>query len=272
MSESGSNKFLIDGYPRKLEQAWAFEKKIGAPSMVVSFDVSDETMASRLIKRGETSGRSDDNEETIKKRLATFHEQTDPTIEFYDRLGCLRRVNADGFTKEQVYESTRAIFQPEVVFVAGPPGAGKGTQCKRIMDKYGYEHLSTGDLLKAEVARGSKRGNEIARLIKNGQLVPDDVTLAVLKRAMDRSASSKFLIDGFPRSVEQALAFESDIGPCKFVLHITADDETCAKRLLGSGNAGDTKGALKKRLKTYKTKTQSVMIYILKRMLCHCRR
>ena len=104
MSESGSNKFLIDGYPRKLEQAWAFEKKIGAPSMVVSFDVSDETMASRLIKRGETSGRSDDNEETIKKRLATFHEQTDPTIEFYDRLGCLRKVSADGLTKEQVYE------------------------------------------------------------------------------------------------------------------------------------------------------------------------
>ena len=109
------------------------------------------------------------------------------------------------------------------IILFGPPGAGKGTQCQRIMDKYGYEHLSTGDLLKAEVARGSKRGTEIARLIKNGQLVPDDITLAVLKRAMDRSASSKFLVDGFPRNVDQALAFEQNIGPCKFVLHITAD-------------------------------------------------
>ena len=259
MADSGSNKFLIDGYPRVLEQAWAFEKEIGAPTMVLSFDVSDETMTTRLINRGKSSGRSDDNAETIKKRLVTFHEQTDPTIQFYERLGCLRRVNADGLSREQVYENTRVHFQPEVVFVAGPPGAGKGTQCKRIMDKYGYEHLSTGDLLKAEVARGSKRGTEIARLIKNGQLVPDDITLAVLKRAMDRSASSKFLVDGFPRNVDQALAFEQNIGPCKFVLHITADADVCSSRLLGSGNAGDSKGALGKRMKTYNTKTQKVI-------------
>ena len=135
------------------------------------------------------------------------------------------------------------------------------------MDKYGYEHLSTGDLLKAEVARGSKRGTEIARLIKNGQLVPDDITLAVLKRAMDRSASSKFLVDGFPRNVDQALAFEQNIGPCKFVLHITADADVCSSRLLGSGNAGDSKGALGKRMKTYNTKLKKLLNCIHKKML-----
>ena len=75
MADSGSNKFLIDGYPRVLEQAWAFEKEIGAPTMVLSFDVSDETMTTRLINRGKSSGRNDDNAETIKKRLVTFHEK-----------------------------------------------------------------------------------------------------------------------------------------------------------------------------------------------------
>ena len=139
MADSGSNKFLIDGYPRVLPQAWAFEQEIGVPSMVLSFGASDETMTQRLVQRGISSGRADDNEETIKKRLVTFHEQTDPTIDFYDKLGLLRRISAEGLDREQVYEATRKHFQPQSVFVVGPPGAGKGTVSQSIMDKYGYE-------------------------------------------------------------------------------------------------------------------------------------
>jgi adenylate kinase len=257
MAATASNKFLIDGYPRVIDQAWAFEQQIGIPSMVVSFDVTDATMTDRLVKRGMTSGRADDNEESIKKRLATFHEQTDQTIDFYERLGVLRRVNAEGIDAEQVWEATRKLFQPQCVFVMGPPGAGKGTVCKRIADKYHYEHLSVGDLFRAETARGSKVGTQIDRLIKNGQLVPDDITLRVLKRAMDKSPGNKFLLDGFPRSKEQAVAFEQSIGSCKFVLHITADKDVCRSRLLDRPDRrdDDTAGAFGKRMRTYTNKT-----------------
>ena len=261
MADSGSNKFLIDGYPRVLPQAWAFEQEIGVPSMVLSFGASDETMTQRLVQRGISSGRADDNEETIKKRLVTFHEQTDPTIDFYDKLGLLRRISAEGLDREQVYEATRKHFQPQSVFVVGPPGAGKGTVSQSIMDKYGYEHLSSGDLLRAEIARGSKVGTKIDRLSKNGQLVPDDVTLKVLKRAMDKSTSSKFLVDGFPRTMAQAKAYEREIGPCKFVLHVTADEAVCRSRLLdrNSKKDDDTAGAFFKRMKTYREKTMPVV-------------
>ena len=85
------------------------------------------------------------------------------------------------------------------------------TQCAKIAARYGYEHVSAGDLLRAEVARGSTDGATIERLIRNGQLVPDDLTLKVIQRAISRSASNAFLLDGYPRTMKQALAFEHGI-------------------------------------------------------------
>ena len=80
---SGSKGFLIDGYPREVAQGQEFEKEIAPCSHILYFEVSDETMTSRLMKRGETSGRADDNVETIKKRLVTFHKHSEPVIAAY---------------------------------------------------------------------------------------------------------------------------------------------------------------------------------------------
>lgn len=103
IENSDSTLFLLDGYPRVLEQARAFESKIGAPDVVVSIDISDETMTERLLKRGETSGRSDDNEATIKNRIKIFHDQTAPTIRYYEEKGILRRVDGEE-TVDEVFE------------------------------------------------------------------------------------------------------------------------------------------------------------------------
>ena len=145
MNKSGSNKFLLDGYPRALEQAFAFEQQIGPATFCLAIDCSDETMKARLLARGASSGRSDDNEETIVKRIQTFHEQSEAAIDFYSRLGKLKRINSE-LPKEEVYAQVRKAFQPCVVFVAGKPGSGKGTQCKRVAARYGYQHISASDL------------------------------------------------------------------------------------------------------------------------------
>merc|ERR1711993_217929 len=78
-----SKGFLIDGYPREVSQGVEFEKDIAPCAQILYFEVSDETMTKRLLKRAETSGRADDNEETIKKRLVTFHEHSEPVIKHY---------------------------------------------------------------------------------------------------------------------------------------------------------------------------------------------
>ena len=80
---SGSKGFLIDGYPREVAQGEEFEKAIAPCKHILYFEVSDETMTQRLLKRAETSGRADDNVETIKKRLVTFHQHSEPVIKHY---------------------------------------------------------------------------------------------------------------------------------------------------------------------------------------------
>eukprot|EP00946_MAST-07B_sp_MAST-7B-sp1_P003761 g3761.t1 len=261
MDRSGSKRFLLDGFPRKLEQAFKFEQDVGSCTFCVSFDCSDETMKARLMKRGESSGRADDvDEATIANRIKTFHDESEAAIDFYERLGRLHRVNAEQ-DEDTIWSQLRTHFQPRVVFVTGPPGAGKSTQCAKIAALYGYEHISAGDLLRAEVARGSTDGATIERLIRNGQLVPDDLTLKVIQRAISRSSSNSFLLDGYPRTMKQALAFEHAVAPCEFVLNLSCPDDVCRSRLLAakSGRIDDTKTAITKRLNTYKRQTRPVI-------------
>jgi UMP-CMP kinase len=90
----------------------------------------------------------------------------------------------------------------KVIFVLGGPGSGKGTQCEKLTSEFGKDvaHFSAGDLLREHVKSGSKEGNMVAEMIKNGQIVPAEVTVGLLKDAMERSGKTRVLIDGFPRN------------------------------------------------------------------------
>merc|ERR1719184_364835 len=90
-----SKGYLIDGYPREVVQGEEFEKKIGKPCLLLYIDAKAETMVKRLMKRGETSGRADDNEETIKKRLDLYYKATEPVIAFYEGRGIVRKIDSE---------------------------------------------------------------------------------------------------------------------------------------------------------------------------------
>ena len=121
-----------------------------------------------------------------------------------------------------------------VYFVMGGPGSGKGTQCAKLTERYGMVHLSAGDLLRAEVASGSKLGQEISSIIDQGQIVRSETTVALLRNAM-AGESGPFLIDGFPRSLENLEAFEADVGNAAFMLFLKVSEEEMEKRLLKRG-------------------------------------
>jgi adenylate kinase len=93
------------------------------------------------------------------------------------------------------------------IVLLGPPGAGKGTQAKRIVERTGVAHLSTGDILRDEVAKGSELGRNAKQYMERGELVPDDLILGMIGGRIDRAASG-FLLDGFPRTVPQAEALD----------------------------------------------------------------
>jgi len=143
---------------------------------------------------------------------------------------------------------------PMVVFVLGGPGAGKGTQCANLVRDYGYTHLSAGDLLREHIKSGSKEGNMVADMIKNGQIVPSEVTVGLLADAMLAAKNDKFLIDGFPRNAENRAAFEREMGyDCEFVLFFDCPEAVMEKRLLGrnEGRTDDNIETIRKRFKVF---------------------
>jgi len=144
-----------------------------------------------------------------------------------------------------------------IIFVLGGPGSGKGTQCAKMVAKYGYTHLSSGDLLRDEVASGSERGNQLTEVMQRGELVPLDIVLDLIKEAMmsKLETSKGYLIDGYPREVAQGVLFEEAIKPCALVLYFQVSDETMTTRLMGrgltSGRADDNIETIRKRLDTF---------------------
>ncbi|KAE8583215.1 hypothetical protein XENTR_v10020460 [Xenopus tropicalis] len=162
-------------------------------------------------------------------------------------------------------EMADKLKNSKIIFVVGGPGSGKGTQCEKIVHQYGYTHLSTGDLLRAEVSSGSERGKHLSAIMEKGELVPLDTVLDMLKEAMIAKAdtSKGYLIDGYPREVKQGEEFEKKIGPPSLLLYIDAGSDTMVKRLLKrgetSGRADDNEATIKKRLETYYKATEPVI-------------
>lgn len=159
-----------------------------------------------------------------------------------------------------------------VLFVLGGPGAGKGTQCANLVRDYHFTHLSAGDLLRAEQEReGSEFGDLIKSYIKDGKIVPMEVTVQLLENAMtdvvskSKDGKGKFLIDGFPRKMDQAIKFEETVCPSKFVLFYDCPEEEMQKRLLKrgetSGRSDDNAASIKKRFKTFVETSMPVVDY-----------
>lgn len=157
---------------------------------------------------------------------------------------------------------------PEVVFVLGAPGAGKGTQCSFISKEYGFVHLSAGDLLREERQRpGSEYGDMIEQKIRNGEIVPVEVTCSLIHKAMQNSGKTRFLVDGFPRNKDNLEGWERvmcDKTKLMFVLFFECSRDACTERCLGRGAAGsgrsdDNLESLKKRFNTYLNDTMPIV-------------
>jgi adenylate kinase len=154
------------------------------------------------------------------------------------------------------------------LLVLGPQGAGKGTQAKRISEAHGIPHVSTGDMFRSAIAAGTELGNQVAPILASGELVPDELTIALIRaRLGEEDARRGFVLDGFPRNVQQAEALDAMLASIRraidHVLFFDLSDDVAAERMRGraaaEGRTDDTPEVIARRLAIYHEQTEPVV-------------
>lgn len=184
----------------------------------------------------------------IGSTIASINYQKNDPAEFLDDKS-FQETGKPQFSDDQI----------SVIFVLGGPGSGKGTQCAKLVQNHQFVHLSAGDLLRAEQAReGSQYGGLIKKYITEGQIVPQEITIQLLKQAIEschKEGKTRFLVDGFPRKMDQAITFEKVVVPSKFTLFFECPEQVMLQRLLErgktSGRDDDNIDSIKKRFQTF---------------------
>ena len=156
-----------------------------------------------------------------------------------------------------------------VVFI-GPPGAGKGTQARRLLEHLGAPHISTGDILREAVRNRTVQGLKAERHMNQGSLVPDSLIIDMVDHRLDEGdCSGGCLFDGFPRTLEQAQALDALLAqrgtPLDGVIELNVDDDTLFERLIGRGRDDDDPQVIRQRFRAYHQLTEPVLDYYRKR-------
>lgn len=209
-----SNGFLFDGFPRTYIQAYILEglmlKLNTSLNCLVSLNVPEDVSTQRLLDRGKTSGRSDDNEIVIRNRLREYNDKTLPVLQFYKDKGIYKEI--DGTKSiENVTDDINHIIKDELsksllnIVLFGYPGSGRGSLGKALAKEYGLEYVATGAMLDSEIKTGSEIGNRIKELYENGQLVPDEIVVQLIEKKLANSKDIKgFIFKGYPRTLVQS--------------------------------------------------------------------
>lgn len=153
------------------------------------------------------------------------------------------------------------------IVLLGAPGSGKGTQAANLVEKYGITHLSTGDMLRSEVGAGTALGLEAKKVMEAGQLVSDEIVLGMIKNQIE-SLQGGFLLDGFPRNLNQAEALDVLLQqlnkPLEKVVFFDVSFDVIKERLLARGRSDDNEATIEERRKVYESETSPLINYYTK--------
>lgn len=198
------------------------------------------------------------------KNVAT--RVTAATVTSSTPFSAVSHINTPSTTVHMAASSSSGNSLPKVFFVLGGPGAGKGTQCTKLSSEYGLLHISAGELLREERNSGSSQGELIESIIKEGNIVPSSITVALIEKAIKNSKASRILVDGFPRNLENLDTWNDmmkDQMETKSCIFIECPETELERRILlrgqSSGRSDDNMESARKRFSTYKQSTLPVV-------------
>jgi len=210
-----TNGFLFDGFPRTVVQAYILEGlllKMGMTlNCMISLDVDREELVSRLVARAEKEDRADDKSmEVINHRLDEYEKKTVPVADYYQAQKKFFSVDGQG-TVEEIFGRVDHIIEKQLeniwmnIILFGPPGAGKGTQAKKLSKAFDLVYVSTGELIRNEIAQGTEMGQLAQPFLEKGDPVPDEIAIRLIEKKIEESHGSKgFIFKGFPSTLVQA--------------------------------------------------------------------
>ena len=274
-----ANGFLFDGFPRTYIQTYILEglmiKLNTSLNCLISIKLDEETSVQRLLNRGITSGRSDDNETVIRTRLREYTEKTLPVLQFYKDKGIYKEVDGSQLI-DKVTSDIDEIIQTELskslfnIVLFGSPGSGRSTQGKAIAKAFGLEYVSTGEMLKDELQSNQEEALKYLEVMERGEFVPDEIVVQLIEKKLSKTKHAKgFLFKGFPRNLVQSYILDgllkkhgSSISQC-FELEVPVLE--VIRRIDERSHSGNdvsyntTTSKIIKRLQVYENKTIPVI-------------
>jgi adenylate kinase len=280
-TDTEAKGILFDGFPRTYVQAYILEGLLlrmnSHLSCMLSLEVPRDELIHRMLERGKTSGRSDDNLKVIEYRMQEYEDKTMPVIDFYHEKGKYYPIDGMG-TVDEIFERLCLSIDQTLtkewlnIVLLGAPGSGKGTQGKILADKHNLVYISTGSLLRREIKEGTEIGDKVIPYMEKGEIVPDEIAIRLIEREIILHPEAKgFIFKGFPRTIVQAYILDGLLKKINSGVTLTIELKVptleCFKRL--ASRAKTPKGRsydkdpelIVKRLEEYETKTSLVKQY-----------
>ncbi len=226
---------LFDGFPRTYVQAYILEGMLlrlnSKLSCMISLDVPKDELRRRMLERAKVTGRSDDTPEVIENRLREYDEKTAPVAKYYKERGIFNSINGLG-SIDDIYKKIDNVVQETLskrlfnVVILGIPGSGKGTQSKQLADEFGLKYISTGKLLRKEIADKTELGEQAKGYMKKGDIIPDAIAIQIIEREINNNPDAKgFIFKGFPRTIVQAYILDGLLRKMNSSLSLVIDLE-----------------------------------------------
>ncbi len=208
------NGFLFDGFPRTTVQAYILEglllKMNTKLDCMLSLEVPEDELKTRLLARAKTENRTDDTEEVINVRLEEYATKTTPVAQFYKEKEIYHPIDGTG-SIEQIFNRLTNTINTTLekswinLVLLGPPGSGKGTQAHKLAERFNLVYISTGHLMRQEIKKGTEMGKSAETYIKKGDIVPDEIAIKLIEREIKEHPNANgFIFKGFPRTIVQA--------------------------------------------------------------------
>lgn len=209
-----SKGILFDGFPRTTVQAYILDglllKLNSSLSCMISLQVPEKELIDRLLLRAQSSGRTDDTLDVIKVRLQEYEEKTKPVADFYAKKNKYFPVNGVGKI-DKIFENIVDTIEKNRtkefanIVILGKPGSGKGTQGKKLAEKHNLVYISTGALMRQEIASDTEIGRIAKPYMDKGEIVPDEIPIKLIEEMIKNNPNANgFIFKGFPRTIVQA--------------------------------------------------------------------